>query len=278
MKMVKKLLGVAGLVVESLLLVFLFTLLIQVGMMLFFEFSGCVISEDVMYALSANIGAAFAGIVIVLQNRKKGYQVAANERTGFCFKKALFYGVLAVCICHILYSVVTTILFSRMFPIVPEVSRVEGFWLNLVGGVIIAPIGEEMLFRVGLYTYMREKFNRISALIVCTLIFSTMHLYNLLGFFSCVLAGIVFTVIYEKTGNAWYGIVAHGFCNLNALIMNSLERNGVNLFGMPLQYEVNGYNMYHVLVIIPAFGFLLWAAWRKYAKKMTDNKILIEER
>ena len=41
-------------------------------------------------------------------------------------------------------------------------------------------------------------------------------------------------------------------CNLDASVMNMLEDKGVTLLGMPIQYEVSGFNMVHPVLIVLA--------------------------
>ena len=41
--------------------------------------------------------------------------------------------------------------------------------------------------------------NKIKA-IICTVVFTVIHGYQIQGFISCLAAGLVFTLIYDKTG------------------------------------------------------------------------------
>ena len=151
---------------------------------------------------------------------------------------------------------VITLLFSSAFPVVEQAQgSVSNVYVDLISAIIVAPMIEELLFRMGIYTLLRRKFSRVSAITICAFGFALMHGYQLQGFLSCLVAGFVFTLIYDKTGNLWYSIGAHMLCNLFAHIMNELEYAGVTWFGVPLQYEVNGYNTYHPVIIIAAMAF-----------------------
>lgn len=268
MKMVKKILGLLGVTLGIGALTVVFVAFTQFGMQALVTEIGLAMPEDTIIGLSGSIGVAFVGIYVAFHMKKMGYRNFETEKPVFEWKKALYYGVFAICICHVLFDTVTTALFSGVFPNVSsESARSDGFWLNLLTGVIIAPITEELLFRAGLYTFIGAKFNKNVALVVSAIIFAAAHLYQPIDFLSCVLAGAVFVIIYDKTGNIWYSIMAHALCNLEALVTNTLESQGVRLFGMPLQYEINGYNMYHVAFVISALIFLIEGAWRSGAWK-----------
>ena len=257
MKTVKKIFYVIGVLLGLAFLVLLSTGLIQVGMGVVGGVMNITISEDTLYSISGTLGIAIVGILFAayVGKKKRKSQSEDVQAQKFNIKKALLYGVLAICICHVLFSAVTTLLFAQVAPMGYTQSRNSSIYMDILCGVILAPIGEELLFRSGLYSLLKGKLKGVSAIVLCALIFGVVHGYNALGFVSCCLAGVVFTVIYAKTGNVWYSILTHGMCNLHSLIFNAMEQKGVTLLGLPVQYEVNGYNMYHVVVIVAAVVF-----------------------
>lgn len=121
--------------------------------------------------------------------------------------------------------------------------------------VLIAPVFEELLFRVGLYSLMRQRFEKKFSILLCTIIFAAMHGYSIQGFCMCLIGGLLFMLIYVCTGNIGYSIAAHMICNLSASILNALEDNGITFLGIPIQYEVDGFNMVHPVLIIIAIIF-----------------------
>ena len=273
MKMVKKILGLVGMLLGISALTVAFTAFMQLGMQALVKNVGLAVSEDTVIGLSGSMGVALSGIYIAFHMKKMGYRDFERGKEAFTWKRALFYGVLAICICHVLFSTVTTVLLAGIIPnAVSESTHQEGFWLNLLTGVMLAPITEELLFRAGMYTYIRAKFDKRVAFVISTLIFALVHFYMPLNFLSCALAGVVFAIIYDKTGNIWYSIVAHALCNLEALMLDTLANQGVFL-----QYEINGYSMYHVSIMIPAFVFLMWVAWRNGAWKKGSKGLLTKE-
>lgn len=238
-------------------LVLLCTALMQIAMGVFGEIMNIAISEDTLYSVSGTLGIALVGILLAAYVRKKKNQDGNTQTKDFDIKKALVYGGLAICICQIFFSAVTTLFLARFVPMAYEQTYSGSICINIICGVILAPIGEELLFREGLYSLLKRRFQGVSAIVICALIFGMSHGYHALGIASCCLAGVIFTLIYEKTGSVWYSILAHAMCNLHSLIFNMMEQKGVTFLGLPLQYEVNGYNMYHVAVIVVAVLFCI---------------------
>lgn len=238
-------------------LVLLCTALMQIAMGVFGEIMNIAISEDTLYSVSGTLGIALVGILLAAYVRKKKIQDRNTQIKDFDIKKALVYGGLAICICQIFFSAVTTLFLARFVPMAYEQTYSGSICMNILCGIILAPIGEELLFREGLYSLLKQRFQGVSAIVICALIFGMSHGYHALGIASCCLAGVIFTLIYEKTGSVWYSILAHAMCNLHSLIFNMMEQKGVTFLGLPLQYEVNGYNMYHVAVIVVAVLFCI---------------------
>lgn len=259
MKMVKKIFYSIGVLLVVAVMIFACTAVIQLGMGILGENMNIIFSDDMLYSISGNIGIVLAGICILGYAEKKGKQASNKNGKGnkFEIKKALLYGIFSICLCHILFSFATTILFAQILPIAAEQFESSNIYMDILCGVILAPIGEEVLFRSGVYSLLKRKLKPVSAMILSAGIFAIFHGYNVLGFASCFLAGIIFTFVYRKTGNVRYSILAHALCNLFTLILNTMEQKGVTLFGSPIQYEVNGYNMYHGIVIVAAVLFCI---------------------
>jgi len=95
----------------------------------------------------------------------------------------------------------------------------------LAVAILVAPITEELIFRAGLFRYLRTRWPRWAALLVPAVLFAVLHL-NLGSFVPLVALAIVFSLAYERTGNIGTTIVAHALFNLNA---SMLVLAGVNL-------------------------------------------------
>ncbi len=82
---------------------------------------------------------------------------------------------------------------------------------------LLAPLYEELLFRAGLYRYVRQKLGRTPALLISGICFGVMH-RDLTAFLPLVVLGMLFALVYEATGSIRVTIIAHGLFNLNSII------------------------------------------------------------
>lgn len=84
--------------------------------------------------------------------------------------------------------------------------------------VVVAPLTEEVIFRAGLFRYLRTRAPRWVALGLPAAIFAVMH-GNLVAFGPLLALGVVFALAYERTGRIAVPIVAHGLFNLNTIVL-----------------------------------------------------------
>lgn len=84
--------------------------------------------------------------------------------------------------------------------------------------IIVAPVTEEILFRAGLFRYLRTRTPRWLALILPGLIFGALHT-NLAAFIPLVVLGVILALAYERTGSILTPIVAHALFNLNTILL-----------------------------------------------------------
>lgn len=85
-------------------------------------------------------------------------------------------------------------------------------------GIIVAPITEEIIFRAGIYRFLKGKLNELLALTISSLLFAWVH-HNLLSFLPLFLLGLLLGRSYEKTGSIVTPIVFHGLFNANSLVI-----------------------------------------------------------
>jgi uncharacterized protein len=83
--------------------------------------------------------------------------------------------------------------------------------------VVLAPIGEELVFRGGLFSFMRGRVPRILALIIPSLLFALLH-KALITIAPLMALSIVFSLAYERTGRIAVPILAHALFNLHTVI------------------------------------------------------------
>lgn len=97
--------------------------------------------------------------------------------------------------------------------------------------VFVAPATEEILFRGGLFRYLRTRTPRPVALGLPAVLFGALHvnwstLEGLSAFLPLTLLGILLSLAYERTGRIGTVIAAHALYNLNTVL---LLLAGVNL-------------------------------------------------
>ncbi len=97
-------------------------------------------------------------------------------------------------------------------------------FIQLFRGVIVAPIVEEVFFRGLIFNYLRGHFSVLKALLISSVLFSFGHL-RFDDFFLLFFDGIIFCLIFYKTGSLLFSIIAHSFTNL---IGNFIEVQEVN--------------------------------------------------
>ncbi|HEY8993584.1 MAG TPA: type II CAAX endopeptidase family protein [Lacunisphaera sp.] len=86
----------------------------------------------------------------------------------------------------------------------------------LLMACVLAPIYEELLFRAGLYRYVRQKLGRTPALLISGVCFGALH-NNWAGFLPLAALGMLLALVYETTGSIRVVIIAHGLFNLNTI-------------------------------------------------------------
>lgn len=85
-------------------------------------------------------------------------------------------------------------------------------FLAVIMGVVLAPIGEEIYFRGFLYPALRRRWGAAKGIFLTALFFSMMH-FDLYRLIPIAAGGIGLTYLYERTGNIWTNIIAHGVWN-----------------------------------------------------------------
>ena len=78
--------------------------------------------------------------------------------------------------------------------------------------VVAAPVTEELLFRAVLYLPMRSRYGPVTAALVVSLIFTSVHAH-LPGMLPLFVLALIFTWLLEKTGTLFWPILAHAVYN-----------------------------------------------------------------
>ena len=90
--------------------------------------------------------------------------------------------------------------------------------LMILLAVVVAPVTEELIFRAGIFRYVRTRIPRWAALLVPALLFAALHA-NLASFVPLAALGMIFALAYERTGSIAVPIIAHGLFNFNTIIL-----------------------------------------------------------
>lgn len=84
--------------------------------------------------------------------------------------------------------------------------------------VVVAPVTEELVFRAGLFRYLRTRAPRWVALGLPAVLFAGLH-GNLAALAPLAALGVAFALAYERTGRIAVPIVAHALFNLNTILL-----------------------------------------------------------
>ena len=97
--------------------------------------------------------------------------------------------------------------------------QIESPWILALfafAAVFMAPLGEELIFRAGLYRFLLGPIGKPSAMLVSGLIFGSIHL-NLAGLAPLTVLGIFLCVAYDLTGNIRVPIFMHMLFNAHTV-------------------------------------------------------------
>jgi len=112
---------------------------------------------------------------------------------------------------------------SGGIPHSPEMS-LSDYVFTMMGGVIVAPIAEEFFFRGVVFKgslkwmeYKRMNSGFMIALLFSSFLFAVVHGYDIFGTIVVFIAGIIFALLFHKTGSLVPAIFAHGAYNAGVI-------------------------------------------------------------
>jgi membrane protease YdiL (CAAX protease family) len=97
--------------------------------------------------------------------------------------------------------------------------------LFVMVATLLVPAAEEVLFRGGLFRYMRTRMPRWVALASTSIVFGALHVQwsdhmgGLASLLPLIVLAATFCIAYERTGSILTPIVAHALFNLNMIIL-----------------------------------------------------------
>lgn len=92
---------------------------------------------------------------------------------------------------------------------------------------VLAPLNEELIFRSGIYRFLRQRGGRGFAVVLSGAMFGAMH-FNWAGFLPLAVLGGVLALAYEATGDIRVPIIGHALFNLNTVL---IVLSGLSEFG-----------------------------------------------
>ena len=167
---------------------------------------------------------ASAGLVWILGRRVRGASYAQLGFNGFKVWLDVPLAVLGQIIAFVGMAVYAVLLRTASSSEVPTQlgvgdfgSSIAGFVVAFIIIVILAPVGEEMLFRGFLYPGFRKRFGVAKGMLLTSMIFALFHFYPLL-YAPMFIIGMVLVVLYEYRGTLAPSIMLHSLNNLLALL------------------------------------------------------------
>ncbi len=176
----------------------------------------------------------------------------------------LFVIVISIAGCQLMNDVITMAGLHEMFPtyvdVADQVIYSQPAWLIFVTVGIVAPLAEEFIFRGLLFCRMKDWMKPWLAIILSGLLFGAYH-GNVVQFIYAFFMGMIFAIIYHKTGTLWTTVVAH----MTANFWSVLGYGYVSKYAQTIEYGtwmVIGVSAF--LCIIPT----CWLIFHKNNKKV----------
>jgi membrane protease YdiL (CAAX protease family) len=91
-----------------------------------------------------------------------------------------------------------------------------GFMVVLA--LVVAPVSEELVFRAGLFRFLRTRIPRWAAYGASAGLFALLHA-NWISFLPLFVLGVLFATAYERTGKIAVPMLAHALFNLHTLLL-----------------------------------------------------------
>lgn len=89
-------------------------------------------------------------------------------------------------------------------------------WLLFLGGVVVAPVVEEIFFRGFLFSGLRQRYNPKMAGLISAGLFAVVH-FQPVNLIPILFLGLIFTYLYHRSGSIWPAVIMHVLTNLFGL-------------------------------------------------------------
>ncbi len=215
------------------------------------------LTENQILDYSGTLGVGGGALFIALISYKRGWCKDLKEGRFKFDQRVIPICLFVVTAVQVILNSVLGLAFHKIHPLVPEVNPdTESTLMDYIFSIVLAPLTEEFMFRFGIYGAMRHSFNKTLSMIATAVMFMLVHGFQFQASVLCLVVGFILAYVFEKTGNIWYSISVHSALNAYVSIANYLVRKGV-----PFYSGINGYIVYHVVVIAAAAGIALLSAY-----------------
>lgn len=172
------------------------------------------------------LSTALPFFVFMLFGKKDWGQYLRFEKTGFFTGLLTVFAGLGLCLLadYPAYGVEVLLEFlgaSGMSAAAPEITSMEGFWLELAGIAVLVPLMEEFAFRGALLSALR-KYGTGFAITGSALLFGMAHT-SLTSVVFATLSGLVLGFIYAKTNNLWLTVAVHALNNALSVVISNVD-------------------------------------------------------
>ncbi|MCL1905859.1 MAG: CPBP family intramembrane metalloprotease [Clostridiales bacterium] len=167
-------------------------------------------------------------LFVVTVGHKQPLQALGIQEISFArgLGKGLLWGVMLY-----ILNVLASVLLVMVFPEHPQEQQMimqamleEGNSFELAGLVfcviVLAPVGEEMLFRAFMLGALEARFGGLAGVVISSLVFGAIHCWESLWFFlPLFLGGCGFALLYIKYRDIYLNIIAHAVWNSIAVAL-----------------------------------------------------------
>jgi membrane protease YdiL (CAAX protease family) len=100
--------------------------------------------------------------------------------------------------------------------LVPVFAELSSPWWLLAGGVIVAPVAEEVFFRGFVFAGLRQRYDWKKAALISSALFAVIHVTPT-AMIPIFILGLIFAYLYHRSDSIWPAILMH--VSTNALAM-----------------------------------------------------------
>lgn len=120
-------------------------------------------------------------------------------------------------------------------PVLELITDVDSPWALatlLLMAVVLAPLWEELVFRAGIYRFLKTRVRTPFAMVVSGALFSFVH-FHPVSFPVLMFVGIMLCLVYERTGDIRACMLFHAFFNANTLTVVFLQGGELPAASLP---------------------------------------------